>query len=60
MNRLLAAIADSENDFPGDDGVAINLSRKDAQDAVKRIAELLAELAEAHTELYDLRHSGKT
>ena len=52
MNRLLSAIADSENDHPGDDSYIVDLSRKDALDAVKRIADLLVQVSEFATALH--------
>jgi hypothetical protein len=55
MNRLLSAIADSENDHPGDDGAPVDLSRQDAFDAVKRISDLLIELSDVATALYDTK-----
>ena len=51
MNRLLKAIADSENEYPSDDGRGVDLSRKDAIDAAKRIAELLIVASELATAL---------
>ena len=57
MNRLLAAIADSENDHPSESGEKffVDLSRKDAMDAVKRIAGLLEQLSEFATALYEVK-----
>ncbi len=53
MNRLLSAISDSEHDHPGDDCVLVDLSRKDALDAVKRISDLLVRLSDVMTEFYE-------
>ena len=57
MNRLLRAIADSENDHPHDDSYIVDLSRKDALDAVKRIVTLRQQLSEFATELHKLSPS---
>lgn len=56
MNRLLAAIADGENDHPGEAGEKffVDLSRKDAMDAVKRITDLLVQVSEFATALHDV------
>jgi hypothetical protein len=40
MNRLIRAIADSDSDHLHDDSHIVDLSRKDALDAVKRIVDL--------------------
>lgn len=55
MNRLLRAIADSENDRPSDDSHVVDLSRKDALDAVKRITDLHIMASEYATALYELK-----
>lgn len=54
MNRLLQAIADSEHDHPTDDSYIVDLSRKDALDAVKRIVTLRQQLSEFATALHEL------
>lgn len=51
LNRLLEAIADSENDHPGDDRFIVDLTRADAVDAVKRIGDLLGLVSELATAL---------
>lgn len=47
MRRLMEAIADSENDHPGEAGEKyyVDFSRKDAMDAVARIVELRSALS---------------
>lgn len=47
MARLLQAIADSENEYPDDDSARVNLTRRDALDAAKRITELRRERDDA-------------
>ncbi len=52
MRRLLEAIADSEHDHPGDDGRLVDLSRRDAVDAAKRITDLRVEVSALAAALY--------
>lgn len=54
LKRLLDAIADSEHDHPGDDRYIVDLSRKDAMDAVSRIVTLRSQLSEFATALSDV------
>lgn len=55
MNRLLRAVSDSEADHPGHgDGWLVDLSRRDALDAVKRITDLLVQLSEFATALHEV------
>jgi hypothetical protein len=56
MRRLLEAIADSENDHPGEAGEKyyVDFSRKDAMDAVARIVELRSALSTYIKTLKDL------
>lgn len=54
VNRLLSAIADSEHDHPESDRYLVDLSRKDALDAVKRITELLVQVSEFATALHEV------
>ena len=54
LNRLLQAIADSENDHPGDDSCPVVLSRRDVVDAAKRITSLLIAGCEYATALREV------
>jgi hypothetical protein len=55
VKRLVDAIADSEHDHPGDDSYIVDLTRRDAIDAVRRITELRKDFEDAIHETGRLR-----
>lgn len=57
VRRLLEAIADSEHDHPGDDRYHVDLTRKDAIDAVKCITELRAQISDPVSFKCGARHA---